>query len=495
MKYRGLRAEDRGLRSTTSGLRLRSSVLNSSRSGQVVVFLLLAFTALIFLLLSNVDLHRVIKSKSQVQNAGDAAALSAARWQGASLNLVGELNLFHALALANRQPAAVDAITNMQARLCLTGPMTALMAAQVAAKLNHIYAVDEDQYLASLLDFHLTLVKASPPPYSDADAGTDAWTEYENMLRSVANDKFAAIPDDIPLYSGPSSDHPLLNKAFYEAIEGRNWCWFFLYKHGLLESYTGNAYWQSLPLPIPDVNDAAEIIFDLGLNAYPLPLKSLFSAAELETFVNNAGLGPVSAAAFITNNVMDAVETWYVFDPKHWNAWERIKPDGEYLFPSAGTVRPEYDTAGADVLVGVSARVDLMPFGAGGRSNQVAWTAAAKPFGYLKNDVDEKQPPNSAAAFVLPAFRDVRLIPVGATSGSEYNSSDLAWVYHVIHHLQSYIDIGPKPSDCRYCQALEVWEIPAFRQEGINWLSTNSASCHIPVNSGGHRGGGTPKGH
>ena len=103
------------------------------RSGQVAVFLLIALTALVFVLLFIVDLHSIVQRKNQAQNAGDAAALAAARWQGATLNLMGELNLLHVLALANGQPAAVDAITNMQARLCFTGPMTALFAAQIAA--------------------------------------------------------------------------------------------------------------------------------------------------------------------------------------------------------------------------------------------------------------------------------------------------------------------------------------------------------------------------
>ena len=67
-----------------------------------------------------------------MRDAGEAA-LAAARWQGATLNLVGELNLMHALALSAQDSAAVGAITNLQARLCFTGPLTALIAAQVAA--------------------------------------------------------------------------------------------------------------------------------------------------------------------------------------------------------------------------------------------------------------------------------------------------------------------------------------------------------------------------
>ena len=107
--------------------------------GQTIVFLLMALTILMFALLWNVDLHRLVAGKTHAQNAGDAAALSAARWQGESLNLVGELNLMHALALSANDTAAVDAITSMQARICFTGPLAGLVTAQIAAKNNRVY--------------------------------------------------------------------------------------------------------------------------------------------------------------------------------------------------------------------------------------------------------------------------------------------------------------------------------------------------------------------
>ena len=114
------------------------------RSGQAILFLLMALTVLVFILLLNIDLHRIIQRKDQAQNAGDAAALAAARWQGTTLNLIGELNLMHALALATPVPdeAAISAITNMQARLSFTGPLTGLYAAQLAAE-----ACQEQPYL------------------------------------------------------------------------------------------------------------------------------------------------------------------------------------------------------------------------------------------------------------------------------------------------------------------------------------------------------------
>ena len=469
-----------------------------SRSGQAVVFLLLAFTALIFVLLFNVDLHRIIQRKDQTQNAGDAAALAAARWQGATINLVGELNLLHVLALCAQDPAAVDAITNMQARLCFTGPLTGLLAAQVAAKNNHIY---NDADMTTLLNEHAATVRTQYAAQFDgemyfAEPWPGAWQDYAAMIESVASDGIAAGPDNTQFYLDPSSGHMLLEKAFYEAIEGQNWCWFYLNARGLLESYTSYHDWP--PLPKPDAADYADSeIFGVGLRPFVIQMKNVFSPSTLATLISDAGLDTVSAAALAVTNVMDTPETWYFYNSSKWTEWTRIKPDGGDAFPITGPVRDEYDYAGADAVVRVYASVDRLTPGidGGSRSDKVLWTAAAKPFGYLESN-GEKKRPDSASSFVLPAFRNVRLIPIDAASGSENNSSDIEWVRHIKSHLQTYLDTGPSAaSSCRYCQALAIWEIHAFRQEGIDWLELYCNDCQVRSGGGTNRGGGSRRGH
>lgn len=467
------------------------------RAGQAVVFILLALTALVFVLLFNVDLHRIIQRKDQAQNAGDAAALAAARWQGATINLVGELNLMHALALANGQPAAVDAITNMQARLCFTGPMTAFFASQIAAKNNHMY-VDDD--MTSLIREHANLVRTQyggqfngsqyfPEPWPGA------WEEYANMLDQVAADGIAAGPDNAQFFLDPSAGHPLMEKAFYEAVEGKNWCWFFLHTPGLLDGYSSYHDWP--PLPASDGNDYADAeIFGIGLQPFTVPLHTYFSPTELEEAFRDGGFDTVSAAMLAVTNVMNVDETWYVYNKRDWGAWDRIKPDGANAFPITGEVRPEYDVAGADAVVRVYATVERMTPGPNGATltDQVVWTAAAKPFGYLDTGTGDKARATSAAEFVLPAFRNVRLIPIDSASGSENNSSDVEWVRHIRSHLESYLVSGPHTSSCRFCRALAVWEPAPFRQEGIDWLSLYSDRCRVPSGGGSH-GGGTRRGH
>jgi len=462
------------------------------------VFLLLALTALVFVLLFNVDLHRIIQRKDQVQNAGDAAALAAARWQGASINLVGELNLLHVLALVAQSPDAVDAITNMQARLCFTGPTTGLLAAQVAAKENHIY-VDPD--MTTLLTEHAATVRSLYASSLDnstyyAEPWPGAWDDYAAMIEAVAAEGIAAGPDNSQYFTDPESGHMLYTKAFYEAIEGSNWCWFYLHAFELLKSYSSYHDWP--PLPSPDSSDLADSeIFGIGLMPFVAPMRQIFSADELEDHINDAGQGPVTPATVAVTNVMTTYETWYVYNGKKWTEWTRIKPDGEDSFPVTGNVRDEYDYAGADAVVRVYAGVDRLTPGidGGNRTDSVLWTAAAKPFGYLGEDGD-RQRPDSAAAFVLPAFHNVRLIPVDAATGSENSSSDMEWVYHVKSHLQAYLETGPSgnSSTCRYCQALKTWESQTFRQTGIDWLGEYCDTCRVG-SSGGGRGGGSRRGH
>lgn len=480
----------------------RMSLLRRPRSGQAVIFLLLVFTVLVFFLLFNVDLHRVIQRKTQAQNAGDAAALAATRWQAATLNLVGELNLMHVLALAALpvpDRAAVDAITNMQARLCFTGPLAGLYASQVAAKNNHIY-VDPD--LTEFMRSHVTLIRTQYAHTIDENGETyykepwpGAWDEYADMLEAICADGIAVGPDNAQFFAIPSGAHILLSKEFYEAVLGASWCWFYLYHRGLLESYNSFHDWPPLPDINPNTYDNCEI-YGVGLHPVTAKLKHLFTEEMLETMVTRSGLAPDGVPDLNTTNVMDSAETWYMYKPGEWASWDLIKPEGEYPFPAAGEIRPEYDYAGADVVIRLSAVVDRITPGTGTKQATVNWTAAAKSFGYLDSDTEKKKP-NSAAGFVLPAFRNVRLIPADTASGAQGATSDVEWMIHVTKHLKPYMEIGQtEPARCSYCRALGTWEQKAFRQTGIDWLKVNSHLCKIPTGGGGgHRGGGSRRGH
>jgi len=468
------------------------------RSGQAVVYILLALTTLIFFLLYIVDLHQIVRRKNQTQNAGDAAAIAAARWQGSSINLIGELNLMHVLALSQQNEEAVNAITNMQKRLCFTGPLAGLFAGQIAAKNNHIY---NDDAMTDLIQEHAETVRNEytmnfngamfyPPPWPGG------WYEYADMLKQISADGIAAGPDNATFFSDPQSSHPLLNKAFYEAVESKNWCWFYLYAEDLLESYSSHSDWPPLPETEERRYNDCEF-FSLGLHPIEMRMQMLFDADQLQEFFRDADFGAIPYAQLNNTNVMESLENWYFYDMSKWDEWLLIQPDEEGFFPITGPVREQYNYAGADVVMRVNAGVDRITPGIGGgsRSDSVVWTAAAKPFGYLEVNGEEVVP-TYAAGFVLPAFRNIRLIPVDSASGADNSSADVEWVRHIRDHLNGYMELGPQANNnCRYCSILATWEQEAFRQEGILWLELYCEDCHVPSGGGGGRGGGTRRGH
>jgi hypothetical protein len=165
-----------------------------------------------------------------------------------------------------------------------------------------------------------------------------------------------------------------------------------------------------------------------------------------------------------------------------------MSTEGEYPFPLAGPVRDVYNYSGADAAVRVEATTSrLMPGNSGSEaSDTIVWTSAAKPLGHL-NDTDRPMD----YGLVLPAFHDVRLIPVDGSSAPAAGGFNLGWRTHVGEHLPIYMGNGPfaLSSTCYYCRQLQTWEGVGFRQTGVNWLRINSEQC-LPRDSGGGGGGG-----
>jgi len=151
-------------------------------------------------------------------------------------------------------------------------------------------------------------------------------------------------------------------------------------------------------------------------------------------------------------------------------------------------VRDEYNYAGADVAVRIETSSSRLTPGAD--TDVIVWSAAAKPFGTLENGVQ----PNRYG-LVLPAFTDVRLIPIDASSAPAPGSRP-GWATHVYEHLPEYEAFGPASLDssCWYCRQLQTWEDLDFRRSGLNWLALNSDDCHSP-GSGGGPGGGSRRPH
>lgn len=463
------------------------------RSGQAVIYLVMAVVVLLFAALWSADIHRIIFVKDRSQNAGDAATLAAARWQASSLNLLGELNLMHAIALAVGDHASVSLITNTQVRLCFSGPMAGMAAAQQAAKLNGIHVNDEytefvRDHAATVRNVYTTPVGGEmlfPEPYEGA------WDEYATMLETLAADGIAAGADNAVLYTDAVGGHTLLTRDFYEAIAGRSWCWFFLNAPGLLEDYTEYTWWPGLPM-VQFQHFGNSEFFSLAVDGSQRALTSLISEASLQAAAEEAGLAMVADAS---NQWARADQIWCTYAGDRWGRWEAL----DRPFPMTGTVRPEYDYQGADAVTRVQAQLDRFTPGAdgqGARKDSVTWTAAGKPFGYLDAEGTAIMP--NSYGFVLPAFREVRLMPIDAASMPGGGSFDLDWRRHVVEHLPAYMERGPAAGDpsCWYCAQLVTWEVPAFRQEGVSWLGLYSSRCTVqPPGDGGGGGGGSRHAH
>ncbi|MDD4872566.1 MAG: hypothetical protein PHR77_18605 [Kiritimatiellae bacterium] len=457
--------------------------------GQTIIFFMMVLFILFFVVIWIFDLHKAIYVKSVSRNAGDSAALIAARWQGITLNLIGDLNIMHAMALSASNTEAEAAITNMQARLCYVGPMIAMMASQQAAKNNGIFPNPD---FDTLLNEHAHQVRYDYPSQINPEDGTPlfsepypgCWPEYASMLELIAKDGVVAGPDNAHLYTDYTGGHVLLLIDFYEALAGRSWCWFYEHEPTLLKDYQNffPCWWPALPEPPHEVYMNSEI-FGLGLNKQITRLSDLTDENTVNAIATERQIpGELNTTGMTANAI------WYAYGAP-WKTWD-IMTDS--TFPITGTLKPQYNYAGADAVIRVDANImRLTPSGKDKtKSHTVTWTAAAKPFGYLADN----QRPN-AFDVVLPAFRAVRLFPIDASSAPSGGAYNIAWRKHIEQHLPVYMENGPQPgSSCLYCQALMTWEDNDFRQSGIAWLSTNSWQCTFTSGPGG-RGGGTRRGH
>ncbi|MFH1476100.1 MAG: pilus assembly protein TadG-related protein [Verrucomicrobiota bacterium] len=463
-------------------------------AGQTMIFMIMALLIMAVVIVWIFEVHTVLHLKARTQNAGDAAAIAAARWQGISLNLIGDLNILQALALSRGDTNASAQITDVQARLGFVGPLVGLLASQQAAKNNRAY-VNPD-YTANLLA-HADLVRSYyavdtnrfPEPYGDA------WLEYGNMLANIAAQGVAAGPDNTKYYTDSTASHWLLSRNFYWAVAGLEWCWFYWHGLATLQSYSDFQYWPELPTapPLPNTHNCE--IFGLGL----VPVTTVLPGGGVERMNqirSERGVSP----EIISNEVAGMACTWYEYA---WSAWTALAIND---FPMISAVKPQYDYAGADTVIRVEAQPDsrmsaafpsIQPFLTRSAPNAarltqsataagaVTWTAAAKPFGYIEGPMR----PNDYT-MVLPAFRDVRLIPVDAATGANIGAYDLDWRRHIQDHLPAYMQSGQAglDADCWYCRQLQTWEDPAFRQQGIDWLNDTNHTCATPVPGGTRRG-------
>lgn len=472
------------------------SFQHGGRRGQVMIVMIAVLVILLLVTLWNFDLHKILFVKARSRNAGDAAALAAARWQATSLNLIGSLNVLQAVALTEAlsrgetNSEAAEAIADLQSRIAFVGPMTGFAASQQAAKNNGLHVNDafSGEVLAHAAEVREEYpIRYPDPPYVNDPPTPSCWDDYASMIEFVALEGIAAAPDNARYFSDYANhDHFLLTPDFYDAVATRGWCWFFFNAMDLLENYDSWRDWPPLPV-FDELEPVNSEYFGLSLRKVAtldaLPGSAAATAGLLDALGEAAGEGIAAEATAVSAQ-------WFAYRESDWASWSSRLPPG---FPFLADIRPLHDYGGADSAVRTESEMRRLSPGAD--SDTIVWSAAAKPFGYLEHDGARERP--DRFTLVLPAFRDVRLIPVDASTAPGGGSRP-GWGIHIHVHLPEYMERGLDGlvPGCWYCDQLRTWEEDEFREAGIAWLRTSSDRCRVRGGPGGSSpGGGTRRGH
>ena len=461
------------------------------RRGQVALYLLLALVALLVLVLGNVGAFVAVRAKNRAMNAGDAAALAAARRQAELLNEIGRLNLRHAEAEAIGDWERALSIVREQRRIAFLGPIDCLRAANEAARAN---GAQDDPGMAGIISRHTADIRnlylSNPDLYPAPWEG--AWEEYAAALDGIVSEGVACGCDNVD-FADAVSCFPLTSKSFYSMVEGKSWCKLVVARwEWLLDCDSHN-------MPRPTAKENVAIVnsefCSLHLSVAPLMLME----DELEAFrgflaLNGASFPPESEMPVVDSRPPDDPSRLYFFydtESGPWREWAELDPGGKFALPVVGKAKPEFDVLGCTAVFRVTG---TMPNVLSGTTGTTSWNAAAKPFGRIRTSsgLDSVLAPESRG-MVLPAYEAVRLVPVGAATvgGQDLSTADAAWLAHVRDHVPAYCadGLGGISRGCRYCAVLEKWEDPAFRAEASAWISANAETCRRGSGGSGPSGG------
>lgn len=460
----------------------------TARRGQVALYLVVALVALTVLMVANVGAFLAVRAKNHAMNAGDAAALAAARRQGEILNEIGRLNLRHAEAEYAGDWARALEIVEEQRRLAFLGPLDCVREANKAAKDNGATVCAE---FSDILRRHVADVRSkyvqNPDLYPEPWEG--AWERYASELESLASEGIAAGCDNIDFLDAAEC-FPLTSKSFYSMVDGEAWC--KLVVAGLTSLLDMDLH----NLPQPTYRADAAVV---NCEVCSLQLETRFhflEDSELEAFrallVRNGATFPEGPPAEDDRSANDPSRVYFFYDESAWSAWS--PQISRANLPLVGTVKPEFDVAGCSCVFRV---VENVPRLLSESTRRGAWNAAAKPFGTIDASSGRSVVTDAAAmGMVLPAFEAVRLVPLALADGKDLSTADAAWLDHVREHVPRLLTDGAdglSPS-CRYCSLLKRWNDPDFRSRAAAWVAANAETC-IRGKGGSSQSGGTSYAH
>ena len=462
-----------------------------ARSGQVALYLVVALVALTVLMLGNVGAFLAVRAKNRAMNAGDAAALAAARRQGELLNEIGRLNISHAeedMRQLAKKPEFRDwsasiEITMRQRRLCFLGPLDCVRAANVAAKAN---GAKVSEGMTAILRNHVADIRMkymqNPDLYPEPWDG--AWEEYASGLASLAAEGVAAGCDNIDFLDAVEC-FPLTSKSFYAMIEGEAWCKLVVAgMTALLDMDIHN-------LPQPAYGGTSAVVnsevCSLHLEARSLPWTT---TAELCALLpRNAPDGALGDVVAVEDDrpADDPSRLYFFYDESAWCAWS--PQIARANLPLAGTVKPEFDVRGCSSVFRV---MEDIPQLLSKSTRRGAWNAAAKPFGTIETSAGRSVVTHEEAkGLVLPSFEAVRLVPLALADEGDLSTADAPWLDHVREHVPRLLTDGMDglSASCRYCSLLKRWNDPDFRSRAAAWISANSETCLRGTGGSGPSGG------
>ncbi len=462
------------------------------KSGQAIIFLMVVMVIGLLAVVWNFDLHRVVSAKLRMRNAGDAAALAGARWQGHTLNMIGDLNLIQAAIMSmsydeDPQTGAIEffmppeayELHELRQRLDFVGPLGAFAIAQQTAFNNG--ALPDPELAANLIEFAGWLRdEISLEPYPEA------FDEYADVLVDLATRGVAVSSYGI---ANLPRRHPLVQEGFYAAIAEALvgwWCPMRNYEYEL-EDYEDFESWGKL-----NTDDFRyRFMFDLQLEEFStvsadgtleMPdtavpdeddfLEELRDYMETTTIIEDYA----ESAGYAVAAMYSVPEAeWHVYSTRSWQQrWPRPAEYGDDVtyhnlnkrLAIRDRVKAKYNYLGAVAGISMSAKVGRGILSSSDNETvDLSYKAKAKPFGFL--NLEDGQEPPYYFGFVFPCFQNVRLVhsDIGerAMSGVFYE--------HVTAHLESYLERGPTSTDpdCPYCRLLVKWE-DLDRKEGLDWL-------------------------
>jgi len=434
------------------------------KNGQIAIFLVLILAGLVLLFALNVDIFTSARAKIRLQNAADASALALARWQGATLNLIGDLNLAHLAAVCQSNRNAIAGIVSLQQRLAFMGPTAGFKAANDLAEENRI-AISPDMTRATRL------------------VSTFVGDSYRRMLEVVLRNGIRAGVDNAAILK-PGNIDPRVDPDFYAAIKAKD------FRTLCLRYANGAHQLPSIPTGVPDPDEILLSGHNACFGSVGIGWENGAGYASrirtLADFARDCGIDgrDINEPGLRTNATLFAEGNWCIYDAGEWS--ELPVEFSFSRFPWLSPLREEYNTSGGSATIRVEGAVALTSVAA--QTNAITAQAAAKTLGR----VDGMSVTKVSPSLVLPSFPRARLVPFGVGAAGRYGLSN-------VNHVRSLLGLLGHPGGASsYLSLLELFHSNEFRSAAEEWYSnhghTDAGGCQPPTRGGTERGGGTPYG-